>query len=521
VTALAIDFGSTACKASVIDDDGAVLGSGLRRLVTVFGPDGAAEQDAEQMWTATLDSSRQALAEAGAEAGRAVTSICVTSQWMSVVAVDSSGHPVAPLHMWFDRRGEQYIEPLTAGDDGRARRARWEEIHGFTPTASLGHILWFHRHPDIHRRAAAYLEPMDYLNARFTGRIAATANSAMPFTLTDTRHLGTATWSDELIDAAGVDRSRLPELIGSLQVLETIRADVADQLGLRHDVAVVTGANDSIAAAFGSGSFDDGQGTVMMGTTQVLVAHHRARHVDGRKFIITMPSALEDRYYVVAEGGIGGRILEAALSLSGGGGILDRAMQPAKEGGDADGPSPETFAAALGLAASSTAGSRGVMFLPWLWGALSPAPDPRLRGGFLGISLDTTTADLARAMLEGTSMQVRWLTDEVQSGLGVPFDAIRFVGGGAQSELWSAIMADVLGRPVEQLEHPRHANARGAGLMAFVSTGQLSLDDVPGFVRVRRCYEPDPANRQMWDERLDIYRQLHAVLADPISRLRP
>lgn len=521
MSALAIDFGSTAVKASVIGDDGSVLGSGLRRLVTTFGPDGLAEQDAEMMWSSTLASCRQALDEAGAAATRSVGSICVSSQWMSIVPVDASGMPVAPLHMWFDRRGTDYIETLTAGDEGGVVQSRWEEIHGFGPTISLSHILWFQHQPDIHRRVSAYLEPMDYLNARFTGRIAATANSAMPLSLTDTRHLGVATWSQELIERAGVDASRLPELTRSLQVLAPIRADVADELGLRHDVDVVTGANDSIAAAFGSGSFEPGQGTVMMGTTQVLVAHHRTRHVDNRKFIVTMPSALEDRYYVVAEGGVGGRILEAALSLSSGGTILEEAMQPGTGGDVGEGPSPEAFAGALRLAASSPAGANGVMFLPWLFGALSPAPDPRLRGAFLGISLDTTTADLARAMLEGTSMQVRWLTDEVETALGASFEAIRFVGGGAQSDLWSSIMADVLGRPVEQLEHPRHANARGAGLMAFVSTGQLTLDEVPDFVKVRCRYEPDPANRQLWDDRLGVYRDLHAMLAEPMSRIRP
>jgi xylulokinase len=521
MSALAIDFGSTAVKASVIGDDGSVLGSGLRRLVTTFGPDGLAEQDAEMMWTSTLAACRQALDEAGRTAAGSVGSVCVSSQWMSIVPVDASAQPVAPLHMWFDRRGTQYIEPLTAGDDGSAVQARWEEIHGFGPTISLSHILWFQHHADIHTRAAAYLEPMDYLNARFTGRIAATANSAMPLGLTDTRHLGVATWSEELIDCAGVDATRLPELTGSLQVLAPIRADIADELGLRHDVQVVTGANDSIAAAFGSGSFEPGAGTIMMGTTQVLVAHHRTRHVDTAKFIVTMPSALEDRYYVVAEGGIGGRILEAALSLSSRGGILEEAMQPGTGADLGEGPSSEAFAGALRLASSSAAGANGVMFLPWLFGAMSPAPEPRLRGGFLGISLDTTTADLARAMLEGTSMQGRWLTDEVEGALGTTFETIRFVGGGAQSDVWSAIMADVLGRPVEQLEHPRHANARGAGLMAFVSTGQLTLDEVPDFVKVRRCYEPDPANRQLWDERLDVYRDLHAMLAEPISRIRP
>ena len=507
MNALAIDLGSTACKASVIALDGEVLGSGLTRVPTTFGAGGLAEQDPEMMWAATLSASRQALVASGTGATDAVRSICVATQWSSIVPVDADGLPVAPLHMWFDRRGEPFTAALTAGDDGDAAKARWAEIHGFAPSTSLSHILWFQQQCEIHQRTVAYVEPMDYLNARFTGRIAATANSAMPLALTDNRRLGHTTWSTELIEMAGVDSSRLPELTRSLSVLATIRAEVADGLGLRRDVEVVTGANDSIAAAFGSGAFDPGQGTIMMGTTGVLVAHHPVRHVDSDKFIITMPSALEDRYYVVAEGGLGGKILESALNEM--------------SGSDAvDGPPEDIFDGAFRLAGESTGGAGGVLFLPWVFGCLAPAPDPRHRGAFVGISLNTTRADMVRAVLEGTALQMRWLTDAVESVLGAPFGTIRFVGGGASSDLWAAIMADVLGRPVEQLANPRHANARGAGLMAFISTGQLTLYEVAALVPVRARYEPEPSTRQMWDERLQIFRDLHDVVAEPVSRLR-
>jgi xylulokinase len=507
VNALAIDLGSTACKASVIALDGEVLGSGLTRVPTTFGEEGLAEQDPEMTWAATLSACRQALAAAGNGAADAVRSICVATQWSSIVPVDAEGRPVAPLHMWFDRRGEPFTAALTAGDDGEDVKKRWAEIHGFAPSTSLSHILWFQHQCDIHLRTVAYLEPMDYLNARFTGRIAATANSAMPLALTDNRRLGHTTWSTELIERAGVDSSRLPELTRSLSVLATIRADVADGLGLRRDVDVVTGANDSIAAAFGSGAFDPGQGTIMMGTTGVLVAHHPVRHVDSDKFIITMPSALEDRYYVVAEGGLGGKILESALNEVTGGDVVD-------------GPPADIFEGAFRVAGESTTGSGGVVFLPWVFGALAPAPDPRHRGAFIGISLNTTRADLVRAVLEGTALQMRWLADAVEDALGVPFETIRFVGGGASSDLWAAIMADVVGRPLEQLANPRHANARGAGLMAFISTGQLTLDEVARLVPVRARYEPNPSTRDMWDERLQVFRDLHDVLAEPVSRLR-
>jgi xylulokinase len=500
---LAIDLGTTACKASVIGIDGEVLGSGLTRIPVEFGDHGAAEQDAEQVWQLTLDACRAALAEAGADAAASIVAVCVASQWSSIVPVDGNGEPVAPLHMWFDRRGQALADALVPDPAGEPAR-RWAEIHGFTPGTSLGHVLWFHAQPEIHHRTAAYLEPMDYLNARFTGVIAATANSAMPIGLTDNRRLGCAEWSAELIERAGVDRSRLPELTRSLSVLAPIRADVADSLGIPRGVEVVTGANDSIAGAFGAGALEAGRGAIMMGTTGVLTVHHAKRHVDPERFIVTMPSALDDRYYVVAEGGLGGKLIELALAEVFGGEAVD--------GGAA-------FDKLAAAAATSPPGSSGVLFLPWVFGSVSPALDRRHRGALLGLSLSTSTGDVARAMLEGISMQMRWLADEVEQAIGVEFGSIRFVGGGAQSDLWASIMADVLGRPIDQVANPRHANARGAGFMAFVATGRLALDDLDALVPVKATFEPRRETANLYSERLGVVRDLHRVLAEPVSRL--
>jgi xylulokinase len=289
-----------------------------------------------------------------------------------------------------------------------------------------------------------------------------------------------------------------------LSVLGPIRPQVADSLGIPRGVDVVTGANDSIAAGFGAGALEPGKAAIMMGTTGVLIAHHAARYVDPERFIVTMPSALDDRYYVVAEGGLGGKLIELALAEVFGDDAVD--------GGEA-------FDRMLAAAADSAPGASGVLFLPWVFGSGSPALDRRHRGALLGLSLATSTADVARAMLEGISMQMRWLADEVEQAIGADFGAIRFVGGGAQSDLWSAILADVLGRPVEQVHNPRHANARGAGFMAFVATELLSLDELDALVPVKATFEPTAATADLYTERLGVVRDLHRVLAEPVSRL--
>ena len=513
MNALAIDLGTTAAKVSVVAVDGRILGSGTKVLSTSYGADGAAEQDADAVWDAVVDAAREALAEAGTAAARAVRVVGTTSQWSSIVPLDRDGRAVGPLVMWFDKRGASETEPLLADDVRRETLRCWTEIHGLGPSTSLGHVLRLQRRrPDIHARTAAYVEPMDYLNARLTGCITATANSAMPLALTDNRALDAVAWSDELVARAGVDASRLPEIVPSMTVIGTVRRDVADALGLAADVAVVGGANDSIGGALGTSALEPGECAVMMGTTGVLTSHHRERVGRLDKFIVAMPSALTDRYYVVAEAGLGGRAIESLLRqvlVPSAGGLLDAgALDDAA-----------LFDRMSALAASSPPGARGLLFVPWLLGSVSPAPDDRLRGAFVGMSLATTQSDLLRAALEGVCLQMRWLADETEALLGAPFRTIRFTGGGAQSDTWSQIMADVLGRRVEQLEHPRQANARGAGFLGLLAIGALALGDLAALIPVRATYEPDPRTASLYTERLGVFRDLHGRLAEPSERL--
>lgn len=515
--ALAIDLGTTAAKAAVVAADGSLLGAATRPVATSLGLGRSAEQDPEEVWTAVLGAAAGAVVAAGPAAARRVGVVCATSQWASVVPVDAAGRPVGPMVLWLDGRGRGHLAALGRRDPTAA--ARWEQRHGMRPGGSLGHVLHLqHDRPDVHRRTAAYLEPMDYLNARLCGRLAATACTAMPFTLTDQRDLGAVGWCDELIAGAGVDASRLPPIVASPSVLGVLPDHLADVLGIPRGTPVATGANDSVAAAVGTGAVDRGRATVVIGTTGVLTGHHPDRVVAADRFLATMPSALPGRGFLMAEAGLGGKVLETVLDdlLPGDGPAGDR---PADDRPAGDRSADDRYAAASALAGSVAPGAGGVMFLPWLAGSLAPAPDGRLRGAFLGLGLGTTRAQLLRAVLEGVSMQLRWLADDAEGLLGVTFPSVRFAGGGAQSDPWAQILADVLGRVVEQVDAPRLANARGAGLLGLVAIGAVGIDGIAHRVPVRAVREPTPGITALMDDRLAVHRELHAALAGPLARL--
>jgi xylulokinase len=151
------------------------------------------------------------------------------------------------------------------------------------------------------------------------------------------------------------------------------------------------------------------------------------------------------------------------------------------------------------VAGEIPAGSDGLMFLPWLSGSMAPSEDGQMRGGFLNISTSTTRGDMARAVLEGVSQNLRWVRGPVQKFAKRTFSHYTIYGGGARSDLWCQIMADVLGTPVHQLDNCDYTVSVGAGLLAFERLGDLDFDAISGLVRTRREFDPDPRNAATYD----------------------
>jgi xylulokinase len=156
------------------------------------------------------------------------------------------------------------------------------------------------------------------------------------------------------------------------------------------------------------------------------------------------------------------------------------------------GPPEDIFATLNDLAASVPAGAHGVLFTPWLNGERSPVDDHTIRGGFHNLSLSSTQSDLVRAVFDGVALNSAWLLGAVEKFTKKPFASLAFVGGGANSDLWSQIHADATGRTIRQVADPVLANVRGAGLLTLLALGHLRLADIPGTVEIKATYEPEP-----------------------------
>ncbi len=490
---LAIDLGTGGPKVALVSAAGRIVAHAFEKVPLRLGGDGAAEQDPQQWWDATIAAGRRALAESGVPPERVVGVGC-TAQWSGTVPVGADGQALGPAIIWMDSRGAGAVRRLVRGavnvqGYSASKAAKWVRHSGGIPSLSgkdpVGHIHFLREErPDTYAATAVFLEPVDYLNLRLTGLAWASHDSITLHWVTDNRDIHAVAYDDGLLELAGLERRTLPGLVPTGSILGGLTPAAAAAFGLVPGTPVVAGMGDLHSAAVGSGAVEDFAGHLYIGTSSWLSCHVPFKKTDALTNIASIPSGLPGRYLVADEHETGG----ACLTW-----LRDNLLYP----GDAlgrDVPAPTDFFARLNdMAAGVDPGSHGVLFTPWLNGERSPVDDHTIRAGFHNISLSTTRSDMVRAVFEGVALNSAWLLGAVEKFTKRRFDSLAFVGGGANSDMWAQMHADVMGRTIRQLDQPVLANVRGAGLLTHLALGHITLGDIPAMVAVKTVYTPDPA----------------------------
>lgn len=496
---LAIDLGTTGVKVAVVDDAGAVLSSAGEVLPLLFVDGGGVEQDPNLWWSAIGRCSRRAIGEASVSRAD-IGFVAVTSQYTSTVAVAADGRPLANAIMWMDQRGRRH-NPATHADNS----ARWLDVHGMPPSGNddIGHVAFMKAcWPEVYASAAAFVEPMDAVAARLTGRVTATQNTMFPMLAIDNRTWGVVEYSDELLGMSAMERSKLPPLVPMGAPRGRITADAAEHLGVPA-AALVTGATiDSVTSAVGTGTVDSGSCGLIIGTTSVMVTHVDSKRHDMAHGLTTAPSPLPGQYFLVAENGVGGKALDV---------FVNNIVYPDDGLGP---PAPDdAYERVLAAAGAVPAGANGVMFLPWLVGSMAPGYQRRMRGGFVNLGLSTSRVDMARAVLDGVAQNAAWLLPHFSALSDREYTEVSFGGGGAGSPLWGQTLADCFGMRVRRLANPRTTNAHGAALLALVENDVVRLSDVPVMLTVEQIHEPDPANQRVYRRLRESFIEFHDRVA--------
>jgi xylulokinase len=487
---------------------GSIIATHETALRLHFVGQGGVEQDTEEWWDGIRDGVRHLLGSGLAAAD--LLAVGVTGQYGSTVPVGPDRRAVGRCMVWADRRGGRHAKQAFGGPavgyDPRIVVPWLRHTAGLPSTSGSdpsGHALWLrYADPRTYRAARWLLEPVDFIGMRLTGEVGATPASMVATWLTDNRpdRQVQPRYVPKLIELARREPGKLPPLLPSGGVLGSLSSEAAEELGLRVGVPVASGVTDLHAAHVGSGTLGHRRAHFAVSTTSWVSCALPFKKTDVLHQIASIPGLRPGEYLMIDNQETAGASLQWLRDgVLGPGAGLPEGWSPSYEG-------------LVELAATSVPGAHGVMFLPWLKGERSPVDDLRLCAGFINLSLESTRADLVRAVLEGVAYNFRWLVESADTFAGERLTPLRILGGGARSTLWCQTYADVLDRRIERVQRPDVAQLRGVAFIALVATGNLRWDDVAERIPVDRAFDPDPGNRELHDERYAAFRGAHRSL---------
>ena len=472
MTILALDLGTSSCKAALVGQDGAVLAAASQPVAMTDDAPGHAEQDPEQILAAAERAVRDVLQGASA----APAAACVGAAMHSLLALDRHGAPCTPLYTWADARGGDEAARLQASGQAAELHAHTgTPVHASSPLCKL---LWLRRcRTDLFARAATFVSMKELLLRRWLEDAAVVDESmASASGLYDLRR---RTWHEPALRLLGIGPERLSRLVPTTTVLRTWRADVAARLGLPRDLPLVVGASDGALGNAGAGALAAGLAAVNMGSSaaaRVVVDAPGVRPASGLFCYVLLP----DRWVV------GGAVNNGGLVLS----WLGRTFFPDAVGGDGE-------RRVLEDAGRSPAGSRGVRFQPYLTAERFPVDDSRGRAGWSNVHDGHRREDLLRAALEAVVLGLCGVVEALQREVG-PLRELRGGGGMLRSALVAQMLADASGLPLG-IPASVEVSALGAAWLARRAL-QGAGDEGAQWASAApaQMYRPDPALKAVY-----------------------
>jgi xylulokinase len=506
---IGLDIGTTGCKATVFDEDGAWVAAASREYSVSLPHPTWAEQDAEQVWRLAQEVLRSV---AAAGIGRVACAIGLSVQGEAVIPVDTSGNALRPAILGMDTRTSAQNAWLRSQVGARALFERTGmPVHTIN---TLPKLLWMREfEPLIWERADQYLLYEDFVIRKMTGEAVISACLASRTQLYDLQGGG---WSPELLGLLGLEADRLARIAPSGTAVGLMQRELATALGFDTPPLVVTGGHDQACGALGVGLTEPGLAMVSTGTAEVVEVALKAP--------VLTTALYEGNISVYAHTA---PELYLAMTLNHSGGLLLRwyrdvfgreeisMVEARRHAGDAS-PRPDAYDLLLGDAGPEPT---SLLLLPHFAGSGTPAFDTASKGALLGLTFATTKSEVAKAILEGLTFELRTNLDLLKEG-GVAIGELRAIGGGARSDLWLQLKADITGTPVVA-PRVRESACWGAALLAGHGAGCYdSISDAAvAALHCERRYEPDAERAAAYASRYSLYRELYPTLKGLLHQL--
>ncbi|MBW7644129.1 xylulokinase [Geobacillus thermoleovorans] len=493
---IGVDIGTTSTKAVVFDEQGRVLASHAIDYPIIQPHPGFAEQDPEELFAAVIQVVGAVIVRYGIHP-KQVKAMGLSAAMHSIMALDGSGRPLTRLIIWADNRSVAQAERLLKEQNGLdIYRRTGTPIHPMSP---LPKLLWLkEKQPDVFRQARWFVSVKDYVLYRLYGDYIADHSLA---SATGLFRLDTLDWDEGVLSFLGISREQLPRLVPAIHILQGMKKEWADKMGVSADVPVVIGASDGVLANVGVGAVLPGEAAITIGTSGAVrtIATKPTTDEKGRTFCY----ALTPGYWVVG-------------GPTNNGGILLRWLR------DEFGAQEREVAKKLGMdpydlltkyAERVPPGSEGLVFLPFLSGERAPYWNANARGTFFGLGLHHRREHLIRAVMEGVCFSILSVALAIRDATG-PMSEIRVSGGFAKSPFWRQMLADMLGKPLI-VPQTHEASALGAAAVALHALGELpSLEMVKPWIGTMARHEPNEAHTLIYAELFDLYARLYERLKE-------
>jgi xylulokinase len=496
---LGIDIGTSGCKITVVDREGAVVAGAMGEIRTSHPHPGWSEQDPDE-WYAVVCRLLREVFSGGRCRGEDIAALSLDGSTHNAVLADGAFRPLYPAIMWTDQRS---VEQAALLESAAGRRIFEIGYQRPTPTWTLPQLSWIDKHePDVLRQTKHILFTKDYVRYLLTGAWHTDRIEAQGSLLYDMK---SRTWSEELCKLAGVSLDVLPPLVEPTDIVGAVTQAAAAETGLKAGTPVVAGCSDSAVEDYAAGCVRPGQMIIKLATAGNVNVMTADPHPHQRT--LTYSHVIPGLWYTVTATNTAASAERWFRDV-----FCGQEVVEAKYGGS------DVYEQLHNAAEKVSPGAEGLFFHPYLLGERSPYWDANLRASFVGATMRHDKPHFVRALLEGVAYSLRDCYRTIEE-MNLAVDEIRLIGGGAKSALWTQIVADVFARPIVR---PAGYDASfGAALLAGVGVGVFddALDAVRRCVRVLNIVEPKPEAVLTYENMFPLYRRLHDHLAETYAEL--
>ncbi|MFX0001697.1 MAG: FGGY-family carbohydrate kinase [Candidatus Hermodarchaeota archaeon] len=511
------DLGTSGNKAALFDLNLELISQTKINYPLYYPKSGWAEQNPEDYWNAVKNATITLLQQQHISPTD-ILAFSFDSQMNCTIPIDNDGIPLMNSISWLDTRAASITQKFSKGlikisGYGLKKILMLLKITGGAPGFNgkdpISHILWLKENKsEIYEKTYKFLSVKDFIIFKCTNNAVTSRDLGNTTWMMDSNP-GKFEWSDKILNKFKIDKKKLPEIKKSTNIAGELTIEAAKELNLKSGIPVFVSSGDLTSAALGSGGILDNKLIICLGTADWVAAHTSKRVKDLSHYTGCICSSQEN-YLCISKQETGATCLDWVVQQ-----MFRNEFEQYQSNLD------ELYFHLDSLTEKAEVGSKNLIFTPWMFGERSPINNSNVRGGFYNLSLEHTRDNILRSVYEGVAYNIKWALIFVEKLVGTS-EKINCIGGGAKSNIWCQILADILNRKIVQMESPDLAAARGSAIISMVGLGILKkFSDAVPLIKVKKIFVPNSDNKERYNNLFKEYIKIYKRNKEMFKNLNP